>query len=588
MSDVALRFGARDDGLDAQFKKMGAQLDALQARVSKTGSAISASFRNIGAAAAAVAFGKLIGDALEFADQLEAANVRTGISIEGLQRLQFIATQTSGNLDTLTAAVGKMQLQLSKAGDGVEDAQKALLKLQIPLSEFSGLKPDEQFERVAVAIAKIQDPTARAAAAQGLFGKSYQENLPVLISTGTELEKLSVQFDAIGGPVSKEAIDKVDDLGDSFGTLKIAATNLTAELVSGVAPALTDVTGLATKFIAGLRAAAGGGDNEVVKIGRQIERIKASIEGIKETSLKSALGFGFTDEETAAIARLTAQIKQLEAEERKLLGLGLEGAAAEKARIAAIDAQLTPVAISVKRKPTPFEDTPQGRRESFIVADDPEIIAAIDVKDEILKINQEKIDALMEQENAASINRLDLAKDTQVTLLSLTEAFTGQIIDFAQFRADFEQSATLATVSLVGQALAASFQKNKAASIALAVISTIAGVARALKDYPYPYSLAVGGAVALSGAAQIAKIRSTNYNASGQFSGGSIGGVSGSLPGGGSLSSPVSAPPAPQERGVAQIIINGPITGEQSMRWLVENLRQYVGDFDLVLQPAGR
>ena len=212
MSDVALRFGARDDGLNAQFIKTGKDLDALQGRVTRASTAISASFGTIATAAAAIGFGKLIGDALEFADQLEAATARTGISVEGLQKLQLVAKTTSGDLGTITAAISRMQVQLSSVGEGSADAEKALARLHIPIGDFFALKPDEQFEKVAVAIANIDDPAKRTAAAVGIFGKSGAELLPVLISTGAELEKVSAQLVDMGGAVSKDAIDKVDDL----------------------------------------------------------------------------------------------------------------------------------------------------------------------------------------------------------------------------------------------------------------------------------------------------------------------------------------------------------------------------------------
>ncbi len=49
--------------------------------------------------------------------------------------------------------------------------------------------------------------------------------------------------------------------------------------------------------------------------------------------------------------------------------------------------------------------------------------------------------------------------------------------------------------------------KNKKLAIAFAIVKTASGVARALSDYPFPVSVAVGASVAAAGAVQIAKIR---------------------------------------------------------------------------------
>lgn len=57
----------------------------------------------------------------------------------------------------------------------------------------------------------------------------------------------------------------------------------------------------------------------------------------------------------------------------------------------------------------------------------------------------------------------------------------------------------------------AAFGQTKGVAIAEATINTIAGVARALKDYIFPYSLIVGALTGAAGAVQIAKIASTSF-----------------------------------------------------------------------------
>lgn len=74
------------------------------------------------------------------------------------------------------------------------------------------------------------------------------------------------------------------------------------------------------------------------------------------------------------------------------------------------------------------------------------------------------------------------------------------------------------------------FETQKGVRSAEAAISTAAGVARALADHPFPFSLAIGGLVAAAGAVQIAAINSA------QFAGGGSApsSASSSAPGGGS------------------------------------------------------
>lgn len=575
MSDVALRFGAKDDGLDAQFRRVNKSLDDLQGRTSKASSAISSSFTKIGAAVAAIGFTALVRQALEFADELEKASARTGIAVEGLQKLQFIANQTSGDIGTITNAISRMQVQLAAVDEGSTDATKALARLQIPIGQFVGLAPDQQFQKVAVAIANIQDPAQRTAAAVGLFGKSGAELLPVLVSTGLELDKVTAQFEAIGGPVSQKTVDQVDEIGDSFGRLKISTRSLVTELAALAQPLLTPLVDSIAEGIASFRLLSENAD-VLAKITQNIRFLKeerdTGVVAVGKSLFNPEGGVSFLstseiDHQIASLDRMREHILQLrQAPELKPITL---------------DQSL----LKIPELPDPDQLTPQEKRQRSLGDNNPVVIAALEEKDLLLKINQDKLDQQLVQESAASIARINLSGDTQATLLDAADAFTGQIINFAQLRSDFEQNASLATLGVVGQALSVSFQKNKTMQIALATIATISGVARALSEYPYPYSLVIGAAVAASGAAQIARIKSTNFNSSGSTSAALSAGASGGGAASGAVTrNPISAPPTGlQQRPVAQITINGPITGEASMRWLVDRLRESIGDFDLVL-----
>lgn len=583
MSDVALRFGARDDGLNAQFNKTGKDLDALKSRVAGASVAISAGFGKIAAAAAAIGLGKLVGDAVEFADQLDAASTRTGVSVEGLQRLQFTANQTSGDLGSLTAAVGRMQVQLNAAGEGSGEAAKALARLHIPVNDFVALKPEEQFEKVAVAISRLVDPAERTAAAVGLFGRSGAELLPVLVSTGTELGKVTAQFEGIGGAVSADAIGKVDDLGDSFSALKLGVTSLSTELVSVFSPAITDAVLGVTHFVAGLRLLDGRGSNAIVNIDNRIRDLQSSLQDLEASQDRDGiLGWllpGNGELARASIRKVRNELDRLLETERQLAGLN----ANPLVKIAPPDASLVklpgfddPNAVSVN-------DTRLG---ALNADNNPVVIAKLEEKDLLLKINQETNDAMLQQETALSVARLNLNENTQTTLLGMAEAFSGQMIDMVAFRRDFEINAAMATAGLVGEALALVFAKNKTVSIALATISTLTGMAKAL-DLGWPAGPIAAAAIGAEGFARVAQIKSTNVGSSGgSFHGGGRGslGSASSTP----VSSPISPPPAQKERGIAQIHIHGDIMGEQSMRWLVDRLRDTIGDFDLVLDRPSR
>ena len=94
---------------------------------------------------------------------------------------------------------------------------------------------------------------------------------------------------------------------------------------------------------------------------------------------------------------------------------------------------------------------------------------------------------------------------------------------------EIRKEAAAATITLGAQLLEA-FQGNnktlfnvgKTASIAQATISTYEAVTRAYKDYPFPFNIGVAAIQGALGFAQVAKIRSTNFQPAGKATGGRV------------------------------------------------------------------
>jgi hypothetical protein len=74
----------------------------------------------------------------------------------------------------------------------------------------------------------------------------------------------------------------------------------------------------------------------------------------------------------------------------------------------------------------------------------------------------------------------------------------------------YKEEMWLAAASTAIGALQQAFGQNKAFALAGAIIDTAAGVTRALKDFPAPYSYVVAAAIGVAGAIQIAKIMTAN------------------------------------------------------------------------------
>lgn len=196
-------------------------------------------------AAAVVGFGR---ELLADADAMVKLADKTGIAIEPLQRLKFIAEQSGNTFEQVSGAVTSMQQRIA---GGNKDAVGAMQQLGIAMSEFKSLSPDDQFIRIATEVAKIEDPMERARVALELFGRSGAEVLPTLIANVKELgdqspvmsERAVKAFDAVGDAASRSWTVIKNATGEGLGAaidgygrlLDIAAALAHGDLVEAAA-----------------------------------------------------------------------------------------------------------------------------------------------------------------------------------------------------------------------------------------------------------------------------------------------------------------------------------------------------------------
>ena len=115
---------------------------------------LAASFGIAFSAQAVVGFTKTI---LASADALVTLSEKTGLSIEQVQQLQYIAAQSGTEVDSLTGAVSKLQANL-----GDDKVRYAIKDLGLSFEQLRHAQPYQQLELIATAMGQVEDPpTAR-------------------------------------------------------------------------------------------------------------------------------------------------------------------------------------------------------------------------------------------------------------------------------------------------------------------------------------------------------------------------------------------------------------------------------------------
>jgi hypothetical protein len=201
---------------DELSKQLGAASKQVEGFVSKANADLKGM---IGGAFAVAAIQNFVGDIMAMADEIVKTSEKTGLLIEEVQQLSYIADQSGNSLGQVTGAMSNMQQALSGGNKGIVGAVK---ELGLSFTELRTLSPYESFERIAAAIAKVPNPADQSRLAVAAFGKTGAEILPTLIA----------DFEALGNAapkMSENTVRALEEAGDAWSTFAKATKVFAAE-----------------------------------------------------------------------------------------------------------------------------------------------------------------------------------------------------------------------------------------------------------------------------------------------------------------------------------------------------------------------
>lgn len=185
----------------------------------KFGGALDIAKGGLAALGASLSVGALVSwtkGLFDMAGQLSDLSLSTGVSVNDLQRLNYVGSSVGLGLDELGRAVGTLS---DKLASGDESATAAVGKLGLNLNALIASGPKEAFVAIGEAVGRLTDPMEKNAVAADLFGGKLSKVLiPMLGDLRSSLE--GVPEDSI---VSDEMIAQADKMGDAWDHLIIKA-----------------------------------------------------------------------------------------------------------------------------------------------------------------------------------------------------------------------------------------------------------------------------------------------------------------------------------------------------------------------------
>lgn len=176
--------------------------------------------------------------AVQWADDLAALSVQTGISTSTLQEWEYAAGLLDVDVNTLTKSNQKLIKSMSSAAGGSQQQADAFAKLGVSITDSNGHLRDSEsvLYDVVDALGGIDNETERDALAMELLGKSAQELNPLIEAGSDALKAFGDEAQETGYVLDEDAISKLNETQDAMDRLKNAGDGLTRNLSAEFAP----------------------------------------------------------------------------------------------------------------------------------------------------------------------------------------------------------------------------------------------------------------------------------------------------------------------------------------------------------------
>lgn len=232
---------ARD--LDRQTKGMSKSLDGFASSLKTIGAGI-AGF--VSGAAIAGFTGLAIGikQTVDSMDELSKSAQKVGITTEELSKLAYAGDLADVSLETLTSSLGKLTKAQAAAldtssktaevfdalGIAVKNADGSLRSSSAVLGDFA-----QRFQELG------GSPEAVAAGFQ-LFGRSFQELIPLLKDGREGIQAAGDELERFGGVVTTQAGQAAEEFNDNLTRLKTQFSAIFNQIAQQLLPVLVDLS----------------------------------------------------------------------------------------------------------------------------------------------------------------------------------------------------------------------------------------------------------------------------------------------------------------------------------------------------------
>lgn len=232
---------ARD--LDRQTKGMSKSLDGFASSLKTIGAGI-AGF--VSGAAIAGFTGLAIGikKTVDSMDELSKSAQKVGLTTEELSKLAYAGDLADVSLETLTSSLGKLTKAQAAALDTSSKTAEVFDALGIAVKNADGSlrSSGDVLGDFAEAFKDLGGSPEAVAAGFQIFGRSFQELIPLLKDGRQGIKDAGDELESFGGVISTQAGKAAEEFNDNLTRLKTQFSAIFAQIAAQLLPSLQDLS----------------------------------------------------------------------------------------------------------------------------------------------------------------------------------------------------------------------------------------------------------------------------------------------------------------------------------------------------------
>lgn len=263
--DVNNMHGSMKDAGSFMSGGFSSALKGLGVALAATGIAIAAIITGMGG---------IIKNSAELGDQLAKTSNQLGVSIQTLQEWNYAAIYTDVSSDTMAKGLAKTVKAMSKAQGAGDSFITVADGITVSLYNADGsMKSTEKaFYDTIDAIGQLKGDTEKEIATQQIFGKSYQELMPLIKAGSGALSEYGQKAKDLGIVLDEKTVTALDNLGDNTEAVKMQLSSAGALFTMSLMPALNSVVASISEIAGEMNTALSDGfqASDVKTIGNSI------------------------------------------------------------------------------------------------------------------------------------------------------------------------------------------------------------------------------------------------------------------------------------------------------------------------------